>query len=1316
METYPLEYVLHHVPLMAVLGLLDPVPAGGAPAAASDLNQQAVVAAAQPASSVKKTLLACLMAKNNTSIWESTGKGVGLFHVLSLDKSHTFPAKKSLSLAPTNRPSGPVVHSQLSPLTPNSPLHPDGIMSPLWVKKHRQSAPSVVVGFYELWEKPTDPFDVSALAGSGGARKDPLGVPQQVSAQEKDMDQQLCHEINDKRRNVQDRGIKFSVVLLLKTTPNESPRIEERIQFIRRGCSLDTKNSLFVFPIADSTPNTVQEFVTGLQKHLYENAANYYREHGKRIKKKKSKLPAMPLRPPTMTPTIAGNIFSAGAPPPAKPLNPMGWSVRYDYKMGVFAEFRQDLDSAARHYEGAYQTLVDMFHSSISGGVFAPGGGGSHGTEILHPFTPRWNEARVLADTINIKICKLSLYTDSPLPALHQLQKHIINFKCLPEFLGNTLVPAGTVSVEGVKYLANIAGGGSFEYWAWLSKQFRVFGELVEIATSKIGLKVPFPPPGSTSVSPTGGATAATQNLLNTISNTSMNVISGGEVPISTFGPFSASNPNLVVQHAGFYYLMAARCAEERWSKFVAAEEKYQAFALHTSYHGSIAEQVLAAERAVDHGTFVIDLLTKSYEQFKKYKSGRMTLFLASEIARVYHNSGKHEMALKFFDRIGRTYRKENWPAVIKFLLSQSVLCGKVLGRREGVIECLVELLSDRITTEKAEKAQVLEELLTVLHGQESWGRDVPRAPKIRVTMDMDQLYSFVSCQVQFKKANGYVRAPASFQVTLKTDGHTSPPTPIRLSHIRVHFSNRSLDHVWKDSGVPEGAGSLQWIDCSGASRDKDPDPADSSNDKETAAPVTNLVSIAHVDLGILPGMRKVFEGVVVPTESQDLKIAAVSLVIETPASSLCLMYKVGDRPEDTATRRKWLGVDSTSSKPKFITLDGFGEQSTVRIIRRQPNVSVTLRHTPPGLLEEIYPVVLEVINEEDESIQAFVDVEFKSSTLTDAHDTTSLIALNLSDLMASNPHSKLPIESNPKHITDVTLGTIAPGSKAELPFYLRTAHHPGERVLYVTVNYNVLPSSAYITDSMMALNEPAPPSHSSSHPHYHFRKNESLRVPFSKPFEWKFEHHTKGASTLPAISEAGLLSSASLDAPLTRSEKWMVSGHVKCLSPFEIEVKETGFEGGRDHAGGVVVVVKDVSLKNGGVENIPSNLKLHHPFTIPIHLQNPTLTPIDIHLSVESSEAFVFSGLKSTTLRILPLGSTKVAYTCFPLLVGRTPLPRIKLRVGGLGSVGGGVTKGSLSEEGVGVLEGEEVKVLWEGGSIGKGGDVVVFVHPKEE
>ena len=51
-----------------------------------------------------------------------------------------------------------------------------------------------------------------------------------------------------------------------------------------------------------------------------------------------------------------------------------------------------------------------------------------------------------------------------------------------------------------------------------------------------------------------------------------MNVITGGEVPVATFGPFSMAHPALFVQHAGYYYYMSACCAEERWVKFKALD------------------------------------------------------------------------------------------------------------------------------------------------------------------------------------------------------------------------------------------------------------------------------------------------------------------------------------------------------------------------------------------------------------------------------------------------------------------------------------------------------------------------------------------------------------------------------------------------------------------------------------------------------------------------------------------------------------------------------------------------------------------------
>jgi hypothetical protein len=40
-------------------------------------------------------------------------------------------------------------------------------------------------------------------------------------------------------------------------------------------------------------------------------------------------------------------------------------------------------------------------------------------------------------------------------------------------------------------------------------------------------------------------------------------------------------------------------------------------------------------------------LYTKAYEVFKRFKSTRMTLYLAAQIALVHLETGKHDMALK---------------------------------------------------------------------------------------------------------------------------------------------------------------------------------------------------------------------------------------------------------------------------------------------------------------------------------------------------------------------------------------------------------------------------------------------------------------------------------------------------------------------------------------------------------------------------------------------------------------------------------------------------------------------------------------------
>lgn len=82
-------------------------------------------------------------------------------------------------------------HSSLSPLSHDSPLHPDGIMTPLWMKKHLY-LPSAVVGFYELW-------DSHGESGKPHRETGPLASQVLIDPAERERDTALVTEINARR-------------------------------------------------------------------------------------------------------------------------------------------------------------------------------------------------------------------------------------------------------------------------------------------------------------------------------------------------------------------------------------------------------------------------------------------------------------------------------------------------------------------------------------------------------------------------------------------------------------------------------------------------------------------------------------------------------------------------------------------------------------------------------------------------------------------------------------------------------------------------------------------------------------------------------------------------------------------------------------------------------------------------------------------------------------------------------------------------------------------------------------------------------------
>ncbi|KAH9816625.1 hypothetical protein DFH28DRAFT_1125408 [Melampsora americana] len=115
-----------------------------------------------------------------------------------------------------------MIHSPLSPLTPTSPLYPDGIISPIWIRKHCDMIPSVFVLTSTLWEPPSSSIS---------------------------------------RKVMNENGIRIG-----------SDEIDSK-------SGLDSRSSLFILsPVIESE---IGSFVKTLKSEVFESALDYYREHSR---------------------------------------------------------------------------------------------------------------------------------------------------------------------------------------------------------------------------------------------------------------------------------------------------------------------------------------------------------------------------------------------------------------------------------------------------------------------------------------------------------------------------------------------------------------------------------------------------------------------------------------------------------------------------------------------------------------------------------------------------------------------------------------------------------------------------------------------------------------------------------------------------------------------------------------------------------------------------------------------------------------------------------------------------------------------------
>ena len=242
------------------------------------------------------------------------------------------------------------------------------MIDPKWIEKHQELVPSAYISFYKFTSDPT----LSTLH-----------------------DNQLKTDIYNTKSFLSQSGYKTRLIVALLSEESiiQSPDVEDRLANIRKATGLDSKTSLYFLP-PQSSPVELQAFVETIISTIYPLCIEYYRDLSKHSRRKRNR----GIVPPPTAPPTSGT---------SQTLSSQGWNVRYDFKLGVFAEFRQEMDAAVRSYESGYDTLLS-----------------SDVLESIASWSPRWNEGRLLADIFAIRILRCLFWNGNTTAAVRRWQQH----------------------------------------------------------------------------------------------------------------------------------------------------------------------------------------------------------------------------------------------------------------------------------------------------------------------------------------------------------------------------------------------------------------------------------------------------------------------------------------------------------------------------------------------------------------------------------------------------------------------------------------------------------------------------------------------------------------------------------------------------------------------------------------------------------------------------------------------------------------------------------------------------------------------------
>ncbi|KAI0839829.1 Gryzun, putative trafficking through golgi-domain-containing protein [Hypoxylon sp. FL0890] len=865
MDAYPAGSLDHNVPFLFVSGLSS-APTKSAPTDPVLREQGALVRSELPPieSREAKIILRCIRDRDATSLpwnsWDTSRRYK--FKIRTIGREFLLPPRRARLPENFEKPlSPPILHSPFSPLSPGSSLYPDGLIDTRWLQKHQELIPSVCLSFYSLISDPT----VATLH-----------------------DNQLKTDINAVKNAIAQSGHKcrFVVVILSDQSPSSVGQFQERLENIRRATGLDPKTSLFVLP-TQRTEADLDSAVDSVLTAVFEQAVEYYRDLGRHSRKKKSRgFAPQPTVPPT---TGTSHTLSL-----------QGWNVRYDFKTAIFAEFRQEIDVALRSYEQAYETLL-----------------GVDVLEVIPGWSPRFNDARLLADVIAIRALKCLLWMGQSTAAVRRWQAHHDRIFDLVDRRGH--------------------GTQNYGWKAWEARWSTVMANLIE--------KVQFPELEPSAVLP----------------------YRPPEKSLSA----ERLQPWEFLHHQGYWYRVAARHLSNRRKLAMTIPEDdrkppdasmqsqpKKAYGYDTYMCPEPHEEYPLVGTGVNHSQLIFDHLMLARGEFQKRHQIRTSAELALEGCKELERMREWRQMMDILTPLWRTmsFRTEGWWDIMEAVSWTLRSAAVEVGQKDLIVAIDWELLNRGFSRRPGWHYDITKSL----DGVAVEGQPV-------INFDDEHVTSFLEASFVFKYEEGKAGQTCPAQLSI-TSNSFPDAAPVVLGVVEVEFEGSlrtiHLKHQATNSQKPSTSKlrvaktTLVEVETS--------DDADSDDASQINSEIAAVILEGTDDLTLLPGQTRVFEMDVPLREPGDA--SASSIQVTVAPKSFILNYTMSI--QDTNSVGLWY---SQSSSRKRITRTN---PHKIKVLPRPPKMEVRLVNGfEQYYASEIIRLELEILNEEDADASTKLDV-----------------------------------------------------------------------------------------------------------------------------------------------------------------------------------------------------------------------------------------------------------------------------------------------------------------------------------------------------